>query len=105
MIKDTKKAPSLGKEYGALKNNIQLNNSIVCQGTTVDADYLMRQANKLTDTNNQLQVILELLSLQACIQDDTMAIYFTKSTVPKLTEALQGLVESFQEVADNICPD
>ena len=105
MNKDTKKAPSLGKEYGALKNNLPVNNTIVCQGTTVDADYLMKQASKLTDTNNQLEIILELLSLQACSKDDAMAIYFTRSTVPKLTEALQGLVESFQEVADDICPD
>lgn len=105
MIKDTKKAPSLAKDNGALKNNLPVNNSIVCQGTTVDADYLAQQASKLTDTNNQLEIILELLSFQTCSKDDAMAIYFTKSTVPKLTEALQGLVESFQEVADNICPD
>lgn len=105
MNKDTKKAPSLGKEYGALKNSFPVNNTIVCQGTTVDADYLMKRASKLTDINDQLRVILELLSLQACSKDDAMAIYFTKSTVPKIADALQGLVESFQEVADNICPD
>ncbi|WP_405076313.1 hypothetical protein ACI3EJ_01885 [Ligilactobacillus acidipiscis] len=105
MNKDTKKAPSLDKEYGALKNNLPVNNTIVCQGTIVDADYLMQQASMLTDTNNQLEIILELLSLQACSKDNAMAIYFTKSTIPKLTEALQGLVERFQEVADDICPD
>lgn len=105
MNKDIKKAPSLGKDNGAFKNSFPVNNTIVCQGTIVDADYLMQQASMLTDTNNQLEIILELLSLQACSKDNAMAIYFTKSTIPKLTEALQGLVERFQEVADDICPD
>ena len=103
--KDTKKAPSLDKEYGALKNNLPVNNTIVCQGTIVDADYLMKQASKLTDINDQLRVILELLDLQACSRNDTMAVYFTKSTVPKINDALQALIASFQEVADSLCPD
>lgn len=105
MIKDTKKAAFPDQKNAANQSNLPVNNSIVCQGTIVDADYLMQQASMLTDTNNQLEIILELLSLQACSKDNAMAIYFTKSTIPKLTEALQGLVERFQEVADDICPD
>lgn len=65
----------------------------------------MKQANKLTNTNNQLQIILELLDLQACNKDSEMTIYFTKATVPKIVDALQGLIANSQEVADNICPD
>ena len=105
MIEDTKKAPSFGKKYGEFKNNIQVNNTIVCQGQTVTADYLMKQASQLAHTNDQLQIILELLSLQACSKDSEMAIYFTKATIPKINDALQDLIASFQEVADNICPD
>ena len=105
MSKDTKKSPSLGKKYGEFKKSLPVNNTIVCQGKTVDADYLMKQANKLTNTNNQLQIILELLDLQACNKDSGMDIYFTKATIPKINDALQDLIASFQEVADNICPD
>ena len=65
----------------------------------------MKQANKLTNTNNQLQIILELLDLQACNKDSKMAIYFTKVTVPKIVDALQDLIANSQEVADNLCPD
>ena len=105
MIEDTKKAPSFGKKYGEFKNNIQVNNTIVCQGQTVTADYLIKQASKLTDTNDQLRVILELFSLQECNKDNEMAIYFTKATIPKVNDALQDLIASFQEVADGLCPD
>ena len=105
MIEDTKKATVPTKDTAANENNLPVNNSIVCQGTTVDADYLIKQANKLTNTNNQLQIILELLSLQDCSKDNEMAIYFTKATIPKVNDALQDLIASFQEVADGLCPD
>ena len=105
MIEDTKKAPSLAKEYGANEKDLPVNNTIVCQGEVVNKDYLQEQASKLTDTNDQLRVILELLNLQACTKDSEMAIYFTKLTVPKINDALQVLIAKYQEVADNICPD
>lgn len=105
MNKDTKKAVTSPKVNTAYQKDIQVNNSIVCQGEVVNKDYLQEQASRLTNTNNQLRVILELLDLQACNRDDTMAIYFTKSTVPKINDALQDLIASFQEVADGLCPD
>ena len=105
MIEDTKKAAYPDQKNAANKNNIQVNNTIVCQGQTVTADYLIKQANQLADTNDQLRVILELLNLQACSKDSEMAIYFTKVTVPKINDALQVLIAKYQEVADNLCPD
>ena len=105
MIEDTKKAPSLAKEYGANEKDLPVNNTIVCQGEVVNKDYLQEQASKLTDTNDQLRVILELFSLQECNKDNEMAIYFTKATIPKVNDALQDLIASFQEVAEGLCPD
>lgn len=64
MPKDTKNLRPSAKKYGEFKNSLPVNNTIVCQGNTVTADYLFQQASKLTGTNDQLQVILELLSLQ-----------------------------------------
>lgn len=104
-MKIQKKAAYPDQKNAANKNNLPVNNIIVCQGQTVTADYLLKQANRLTDINDQLQIILELLDLQACTKDSEMAIYFTKSTVPKINDALQGLIANSQEVADNICPD
>ena len=53
-----KKAAYPDQKNAANKNNIQVNNTIVCQGQTVTADYLIKQANQLADTNDQLRVIL-----------------------------------------------
>lgn len=61
MIEDTKKATVPTKDTAANENNIQVNNSIVCQGTTVDAECLRDKAMTLTKNVEYLQLIADLL--------------------------------------------
>ena len=108
MIEDTKKATVPTKDTAANENNIQVNNSIVCQGMTVDADYLQDKAVTLTNNVGYLQLISDLLgnALMNVHRNEEMDVsYFLNDTLPHIDDALRDIAGEIQRTANGLCPD
>lgn len=109
MIEDTKKAVTSPKVNTADKNNLPVNNSIVCQGQTVTADYLQDKAMTLAKNVGYLQLISDLLGNALTNvhrgEEEVDASYFLNDTLPHIDDALRDIAEEIQSTSNNICPD
>ena len=106
--KDTKKAAYPDQKNAANKNNLPVNNIIVCQGTTVDAEYLRDKAMTLTKNVEYLQLIADLLgnALTNVHKGEEMDVsYFSNDTLPHIDDALRDITEEIQQTSNGLCPD
>lgn len=96
MNKDTKKAPSLGKEYGA---HSKYNN-----------DFMVQQSDNLRKLYQQVKILntlLETFSYENIRGGDTEFTnnYFMKKVLPDVTESIADVQEGMLEVSNQLCPD
>lgn len=92
----------------AYQKDIQVNNSIVCQGMTVDADYLQDKAVTLTNNVEYLQLISDLLGnalINVRRKEEKDISYFLNDTLPHIDDALRDITEEIQQTSNDICPD